>query len=56
MTTASAIALPADDRLRAIGIGLAIIVGALTITGALLLVSGVNPLLAYWEILRGAFS
>jgi simple sugar transport system permease protein len=41
--------------LRAIGTGLGVVVVALAITGLLLLVSGVNPLLAYWEILRGAF-
>lgn len=55
MTTTSPIGLPADDRLRAIGTGFGVVVVALAITGLLLLVSGVNPLLAYWEILRGAF-
>jgi general nucleoside transport system permease protein len=55
LTTASPIAPPANDHWRAIGTGFAIIVGALAITGVLLLASGVNPLLAYWEILRGAF-
>jgi general nucleoside transport system permease protein len=55
LTTTSPIDLPADDRLRAIGTGFGVVVVALAITGLLLLVSGVNPLLAYWEILRGAF-
>jgi general nucleoside transport system permease protein len=55
VTITSAMAPSANDRLREIGTGVGAIVVALAITGLLLLVSGVNPLLAYWEILRGAF-
>lgn len=44
------------DRFRGIGAGFAIVIIALTVTGLLLLATGVNPLRAYFEILRGAFS
>ena len=54
LTTAPPIALPADDRLRAIGTGSAIILGALRLPDAAI-GDGVNPFLAYWEIFRGAF-
>ncbi len=54
--TTSPVALPLDDRWRAIGTSVAIVVAALAVTGLLLLASGVNPLRAYLEILRGAFS
>ena len=54
--TTSPVALPLDDRWRAIGTSVAIVVAALAVTGLLLLASRVNPLRAYLEILRGAFS
>ena len=55
MTRAS-IALPVSERLRELGVGVAIIVATLVITGLLLVAGGVNPLQAYYEVLRGAFS
>lgn len=49
------VSLPSDDRLRTFGTAILIVLGALAITAALLLATGVNPLRAYFEIFRGAF-
>jgi general nucleoside transport system permease protein len=48
-------ARPFEGQLRNIGAGLALVIAALALTGLLLLVSGVNPFRAYFEILAGAF-